>query len=323
MLKNKQITDYILNLVKTGALTHHSPVPSINQISREFNVANETVVKAYKRLKEKGILYSLKGKGFYIAKVDLSIEHSIFVLFDTFSAYKETLYNAMLKKFDKRASLDLYFHHYNFRIFESLIKESKGKYTEYIILSHLDSDVGPVLKLLPKEKLFIIDGYINNINMKGIYQDFENDVFEALSAVESQAKKYKNFYFIYKKKEYPNVISQIKSGFIHFCEKTDLKPFIMEGDELPEMKKGDAYLVLDDEHLVELAITARDKGLKPGHDIGIVSYNETALKKIAMGGISVISTDFAAMGEGIADMILQNRNECIKNPGAFIDRGSF
>jgi DNA-binding LacI/PurR family transcriptional regulator len=56
--------------------------------------------------------------------------------------------------------------------------------------------------------------------------------------------------------------------------------------------------------LVEKAIAS---DLKVGSDIGVISYNETPLKKIILNGITTISTDFQRMGERVASMILQNQ----------------
>lgn len=321
ILKSEQITNYILTQVKSGDLTYNSALPSINQISRQFGVANETVVKAYNKLKERGILYSIHGKGFFVAKVDVKSEHRVFVLFDTFAAYKETLYNAMLNQFGDRAILDIYFHHYNFRLFETLIRESAGKYTEYVILSHLDQDITPVLNILPPEKVFIIDGYVPDYPMKGIYQDFENDIYEALS--KAGANKYRKFYFVHRKREYTRVMSQLGAGFTRFCHEANVECVITDGEPLPDPEKGDAFVIIDDDLLVEIVLKAQKSDFLLGRDVGVISYNDTPLKKIGAGGISVITTDFMAMGRKIVAMILNHSAGCTINPAFFIDRGSF
>jgi DNA-binding LacI/PurR family transcriptional regulator len=43
--------------------------------------------------------------------------------------------------------------------------------------------------------------------------------------------------------------------------------------------------------------------LEVGKDVGVISYNETALKKIILKGITTISTDFEAMGAEAARII--------------------
>lgn len=50
--------------------------------------------------------------------------------------------------------------------------------------------------------------------------------------------------------------------------------------------------------------------------------DETPLKEILMEGISVLSTDHAKMGETAAKLILENKQEKIKNPFQLILRKS-
>ena len=49
----------------------------------------------------------------------------------------------------------------------------------------------------------------------------------------------------------------------------------------------------------------RDKEYELGKDVGVISYNDTALKQLF--GISVVSTDFNIMGETAAKMILNKQ----------------
>ena len=84
-----------------------------------------------------------------------------------------------------------------------------------------------------------------------------------------------------------------------------------------------AYLTIDDNDLVTIVETAIANKWRIGKDIGIISYNDTPLKKVVANGITVISTCFAEMGEKIAQMVINNNKECISNTGSLIDRGSF
>ena len=59
-----------------------------------------------------------------------------------------------------------------------------------------------------------------------------------------------------------------------------------------------------EDDLVLLIEKILNKKLKIGKDVGVISYNETALKKIILNGITTISTDFQMMGEKAAELIL-------------------
>jgi DNA-binding LacI/PurR family transcriptional regulator len=64
------------------------------------------------------------------------------------------------------------------------------------------------------------------------------------------------------------------------------------------------------------------QNLKLGSDYGIISYNETPLKKVVENGITTISTNFEVMGKLLAQMILKGKKEQIENKSALIIRNS-
>ena len=63
--------------------------------------------------------------------------------------------------------------------------------------------------------------------------------------------------------------------------------------------------------LIEKILTTR---LIVGKDVGVISYNETPMKKIILNGITTISTDFRMMGEKAAQLILEKSTEHIEIP---------
>ncbi len=56
--------------------------------------------------------------------------------------------------------------------------------------------------------------------------------------------------------------------------------------------------------------------------VGVLSYNETPLKRIILNGISTISTDFQMMGQQAARLILENSKEQIEIPFLLTVRNS-
>ena len=72
-------------------------------------------------------------------------------------------------------------------------------------------------------------------------------------------------------------------------------------------------------HVIE---TSKKQKLKLGLDYGIISYNDTPLKKVVENGITTISTNFEAMGEILAQMILKNKHQQIENKSELILRNS-
>ncbi|MNL72289.1 hypothetical protein D3C87_1975770 [compost metagenome] len=67
---------------------------------------------------------------------------------------------------------------------------------------------------------------------------------------------------------------------------------------------------------------ARKKKLKLGKDVGLISYNDTLVKEVLEDGITVISTDFEAMGKTVAQAILEEKTITKRNPTKVIKRHS-
>jgi len=60
----------------------------------------------------------------------------------------------------------------------------------------------------------------------------------------------------------------------------------------------------------------------PGTDVGIISFDDTPMKEILKGGISVLSTDFNQMGFRVASFINGEAFQQESNPFRFILRNS-
>jgi DNA-binding transcriptional regulator YhcF (GntR family) len=321
----QQIFDWVIHGINEGIFVTDYHLPSINQIASENQLARETVVKAFKLLQEKGIVNAIHGKGFFIASGEFKSVHHIFLLFDTLSAYKEVLYEAIQKQFGEEVYIDIYFHHFNPKTFENLVKEAAGNYTAYIVLPFDSPKITEMLEPIPSEKLFLLDRwprYYKN-QFHGVYQDFYNDVIKALNPFTSKIKLYKKLVLVFRDMltELP---LELMEGFEEFCYQNKIEyEIVKRALRKTQIEKNVAYLTLDDNDLVKLIEYANNQKWVIGKDLGIISYNDTPLKKVVANGITVISTNFEKMGKSIAQLVIDNHKECIANAGSLIDRGSF
>ncbi len=153
--KYKQLVDSIITNIRNGNFLKGQQLPSITELANAQKAAKATVAKAYDILKEKGIVLSEHGKGFYIGSDAIKVRYNIFVLFDTMNAYKEVLYNAFKHALPADARCSIFFHHYDAALFESLIKNNIGKYNYYVIMPHFDKDVSNIFQTNSFGKIII------------------------------------------------------------------------------------------------------------------------------------------------------------------------
>ncbi len=64
---HEQIEDGIKNLIERKVMTENQQLPSVRELSVSLTVNPNTVQKAYRNLEADGYIYSVKGKGSFIA----------------------------------------------------------------------------------------------------------------------------------------------------------------------------------------------------------------------------------------------------------------
>ena len=321
----QQIADFVLHSIKSGVLQVGDMLPSINQVAKENSVARETVIKSFSTLQERGVVQPVQGKGYFVMTQSVDVKNRIFLLFDTFSAYKQVFYKGLRDSLGSSGFVDLYFHHFNPKIFKKLLHEALGNYTHYVVLPFDYPQIAEYLNEVPEDKLCLTDRYPDFLKKgySAVYQKFDEDIYNALNSVGAQIRKYNQLTLVFCD-TLTVVPTELKEGFERYCKENKVNYQISCGiSENDTVSRGDSFLIIDDDDLVRLVEIANARNLIIGKDIGIISYNDTPLKKVVGNGISVISTDFKKMGETIAELIISNRRACIQNPCRFTDRGSF
>lgn len=318
--KYRQIINSIYQGILNGNLKIGDKIPSLNEICTEFDLSRDTVMVAFNELKAKGIISSIPGKGYYINSTEVNIDQRIFLLFDELNAFKEDLYMSFLDSLDPRSSVDIYFHHFNFQVFKDLIMSAAGNYTSYVIMPATFDYTSNIINSLPKENVYILDRKKADLtDYPLVYQDFELDVYEALTAGADLLKKYKKLVMVFPGGKEPE---GRMIGFKKYCEEQGVNYEIVHSLIDHSFQKGEAFFVPSDRNLVKLVKIATEKGFKLGQDFGIVSFNDTMLKEVVAGGITTISTDFVLMGKTLAEMISERSKAQLRNPASLIRRKS-
>ncbi|HCO85257.1 MAG TPA: transcriptional regulator [Arenibacter sp.] len=331
--KYKQIVDSVINNISNGNLKIDEKIPSINSFSEEFLLSRDTVEKAYQILKERKIITSIRGKGYYITRTKLIAKVNILFLINKLSAYKMRIYNSFINTIGGNSHTDLHIYHCDNTLFVNLIEKNINAYDYYVIMPHFKTDdlkhisytdeAIKAINMIPKNKLVLMDN--NNLEINGdfieIYQDFENDIYNALKEGLTKISRYGKMILVYPENAVYPYPRRILHGFRKFCVEHKIDFEII--DEIYDdiiLKKGDLFITIEETDLVNLVNQIRDKEFILGVEIGVISYNDTPLKELL--GITVISTDFKAMGETASRMILNKEKGKIKNPFNFIDRNS-
>ena len=318
--KYRQIVESVEKAIMEGALKKGDKLPSLNSIKMKHSVSRDTVFTAFNELRNRGIIESVAGKGFYVASEDVLVAQKIFLLFDELNSFKEDLYNSFLNNLEDNVQVDIFFHHFNYDIFSKLIYDNIGKYSYYVIMPTNLKDTDKIIEKLPDDKVYILDQMHEKLDSyPAIYQNFERDIFNGLTQVLDAIRGYESLILLFDPKRQPE---GLLLGFKLFCEQNGIDYDVLNSLENRTPKPGEVYVIPDDRSLIQIIKKIKEEDLVLSKDIGVISYNDTLLKEIVEGGITTISTDFKMMGKRLAEMILNKEQVKIENPNSLILRQS-
>ena len=315
--KYQQLANSIVDAVQSGKIKKDDVLPSINEISFEFEISRDTAEKGYRHLKHLGILGSVPGKGFFIKNTELNKQLKIFLLFNKLSAHKKIIYDALVSALGDRAAIDFYIYNNDYSFFKNLLATRKDDYTHFVIIPHFQEggeSAFEIINQIDKSRLILLDKIVAGVDGKfgAVYENFEKDIYQALEQALPQLSKYQTLKIIFP--EYTYFPQEIVKGFSKFCDQYAFASKVVHDISAEPIGKGEVFINLMESDLVILIERILAESLQVGKDVGVISYNETPLKKIILNGITTISTDFQLMGEKTASLILSRSAEHVEIP---------
>ncbi len=323
--KYLQLSNAIIKAIEEGNLKKESLLPSINELSYKLDISRDTAEKGYKYLKNLGVINSVPGKGYYISNIDFKRKLKVFLLFNKLSAHKKIVYDAFIAALGNEVSVDFYIYNNDFTLFKRLLNSRKDDYSHYVIIPHF-IDGGEyareIINTIPKEKLILLDKKIPGIGgeYSVVYENFEKNIYEALEQAREHLSKYHTLKIIFPKRSYfPN---EILDGFHRFCQQYAFAHKVVNNISGEPINEGEVFINLMEDDLVILLERIMEMKYKIGKDVGVISYNETPLKKFILNGITTISTDFRFMGNIAATLVLDSSKRHVEVPFYYTHRSS-
>jgi DNA-binding transcriptional regulator YhcF (GntR family) len=315
--KVKHLTDALCDAINHGTYLTGQALPSVNQISRAYNLSRDTVFKAYRELKKLGIVDSTPAKGYHVA----GMMNKVLLMLDVYSPFKDVLYNSFVNRLPRNFKVDLVFHFYNEHLFETVIADSIGRYNYYVIMNFSNEAFHDSLRKIDPSKLLILDlGDFDKKEYAFVCQDFGKSVYECLERNIRLINKYKRFIlYLPDESEHPKILIRY---FRKFTRDNKIEAEVVRFSGKLKLCRDTAYLIIQQKDLVNIVKQCRADKLVTGKDIGLIAYNDTPMYEIIENGITVISTDFAVMGQKAADFVRTRQRQQVVIPTRMIVRGS-
>ena len=323
--KYLQLTNSILTAIEAGKINKNDMLPSINELSYELEISRDTAEKGYKYLKKIGVLGSIPGKGYYITATDFRQTLRICLFFNKLSPHKKIIYDSFVEALGEQVAVDFYVYNNDCKLFKRLLSNKMEGYSHYVVIPHFiegGENAYEIINTIPKEKLVLLDKKVPGVEGEyaAVYENFEKDIYQALEQARSDLSKYHTIKLIFPEKSY--YPKEIKRGFLRFCQQYAFNHKLVTDIQSEPITEGEVFINLMEDDLVTLIERIISLQLEVGKQVGVISYNETPLKKIILNGISTISTDFQQMGAIAAKMILENLRTHVEVPFYLTKRAS-
>lgn len=319
--KHEQLVQGIINAINDKLIQRGDMLPSVNNFIKELGFARETIAKGYKELVSRGIVESKNRIGFYVSNENTEASLRIALIIFAFDSFQEVFYKTFRDSLGETAHIDIFFHHNNIDVLESIVATVKGKYGMYVVAPIPHKRTAGILSTLPMNKFLMIDRY-QPLEEEFCYvvQEFQQSSYAAFSELAPAIKKFKGM--IHYHRPASDTPIEIIEAYKKFVKNFKINSVIRTEYISGSIEKGYVYFTINNAELWQMLKDAKAKGFRLGKDVGILSHNDEVVKEIIFDGITTYSTDFSLMGEKAAAFVL-NREKIQKViPTVLLRRGS-
>lgn len=299
--KHDRLVQGIINAIDEKIIIQDDMLPSVNTMIKELHFSRETIVKGFRELIGRGIIESKNRLGYFVANGNTDQSLKVALMMYNLDSFEEQFYRNFRQELGKDVHLNVYFHHGNIEVFETILLQIKGKYGMYVVAPIPHPRTKELLDMVPRHKFLMFDRYEPlDGEFNHITQEFAETTKAALEELAPDIEKFNEIIFYHT----PDSLDpkEIVGVFKKF-----LKQHKINGRILPEYKpgtveKGKVYFTLDNFALWQMMKDCKAKGLMPGKDLGILSCNDEPAKEIT--GITTISTNFSLMGKRAGQAVM-------------------
>lgn len=168
----------------------------------------------------------------------------------------------------------------------------------------------------PMDKPLPLMSTLPNKQYSAIYDRFEDELIEILVKAKDLFLKYDEIHLIFPRGSFYPI--EIISALQKFCLRNSFVLQVQDKIKMGTIVEKHAFVLLEDETLVQIIESTRGKNLTIGKQVGILAYGDSPLKRIVAHGITVIDTLF----ENTELTTIRERKRIPKNFLSLINRNS-
>jgi DNA-binding transcriptional regulator YhcF (GntR family) len=299
--KHDRLVQGIINAIEEKVLVRDEMLPSLNEMIRELRFSRDTVVKGYQELINRGLVGSTRGRGYYVTNGNTGQTLQVALLMYNMDTFEEQFYRSFRAELGPNVHLNVFFHHGNIDVFDTILTQVKGKYGMYVVAPIPHPRTKALLEAIPRNRFLMVDRYepIEG-EFNHITQEFAKSSYRIFMELAPVIREFNEMIFYHSTDSLDP--KEIVGAFRKFLKDSKIKGRIVPEFKPGTIEKGKVYFTLDNFALFAMLKECKVKKLKPGKDLGILSHNDEPAKELI--GITTYSADFSLMGKKAGEFIM-------------------
>lgn len=317
--KHDRLVQGVINSIDEKVLHPGDTLPSVNVMIRELGFSRETIMKGYRELVGRGIIEAKNRLGYFVSGGSTGQTLKVALIMYNLDTFEEQFYRNFRQTLGATVSLQIYFHHGNIDVFETILQSIRGQFGMYVIAPIPHPKSKTLLDTLPRKKLLMFDRFEPlDGQFSHITQEFEVSSYKVFCDLAEDIRKFDEFIFYHS----PDSLDpkEIARSFRKFLKTHQINGRIEKEFISGTVEKNKVYFTLDNFAMWEILKECKAKNLKPGKDVGVLSHNDEPAKEFV--GITTYSADFAMMGKLAAQAILDRSQVQMTIPTTLARRAS-
>ena len=300
--KHDRLVQGVINAIDEKLLSPDDLLPSLNEMIRELKFSRDTVVKGYQELINRGLIGSTRGRGYYVTNGNTEQTLLVALMMYNMDTFEEQFYRNFRAELGPNVHLNVFFHHGNIDVFDTILSQIKGKYGMYVIAPIPDPRTKVLLEAIPRNRFLMVDRYepIGG-EFNHVTQEFARSSYRIFMELAPEIKAFDEMIFYHSPESLDP--KEIVGAFKKFLKETGIKGRILPEFTPGSIEKGKVYFTLDNYAVFAMLKECKAKKFKPGKDLGILSHNDEPAKELI--GITTYSADFSLMGKKAGEFVMR------------------
>lgn len=314
--KYQQFVNILLHKMNHGELKKGDKLPSIVESSLSYGLSRDTVLRAYKKLYNKGVITSIYRKGYFVSQSSFGkLKKNVLVAVSELTSANYMFYERLSKEMDQnKMQCDLRIYNNSLDRLENVIREAEGNYHTFI----LEPQMHALEKILQLSQSKIVSDEIIILNDETIgpaqygrhvFLNIEKAIHESLKKLSLRFDRYHTINLVLPAKEY--FPYKLITGFFNYCDQNDKQGNLLE--EINTIAQGNAYILIDEESLFDFLNLSNLNQTEIGTDVGVLTLFERQYLKHLKIPVSSLNWFNDRLVECIMCSIQNSKYKCQKS----------